>query len=99
MVGQLGDREDEDQVEEQLQRRDRVPLNGLRRRGHRTWPAGADAAGHASLGAGAVCGWASWSRVAAQLARSFRPSWAVEPGSAPYTTSDSPGSAGRASTS
>jgi hypothetical protein len=41
MVGELGDREDEDQVEEQLQRRDCVPLDGLRRRGHRIWSAGA----------------------------------------------------------
>jgi hypothetical protein len=36
---------------------------------------------------------------AAQLASSRRPSWEADLGSAPYTTSDSPGSAGRASTS
>ena len=88
MVGELGDGEDEDQVEEELQRRDRLPLNGLRRRGHRIRLAGAGRrCRHASSGA-----WtADWSRVAAQLARSLRPSWEADPGSAPYTTSDSPG--------
>src|SRR6266536_342917 len=59
----------------------------------------ADPAGHASLGAWAVAAWSGWSRVAAQLARRCRPSWEAEPGSAPYTTSDSPGSAGRFTTS
>jgi hypothetical protein len=42
VVGQLGDREDEDQVDEQLQRRDRVLvlLDGRCRQPHGTSPAG-----------------------------------------------------------
>jgi hypothetical protein len=58
-----------------------------------------DPAGQAWSGAWAASGCSNWSRVAAQLARSLRPSREADPGSAPYTTSDSPASAGRASTS